>query len=433
MIEFVTSIWFSIIVSGLILLSPLLLKKNQPISALSELTTTFGIFGTFVGIFIGLLAFQVSDIEGSVPRLLEGLKTAFLTSIAGMLAGILLKIRPTIYGITIKEDDSGEGVDAMISLLRSIKEGNDKQSQTQSDLLRKIEKALNGDGDSTVLTQLQKLRTSFSDKQDELIKEFKEFAKNMAENNSKALIDALTEVMKDFNTKINEQFGDNFKQLNQAVERILVWQEKYKEQVESMIVAFDKSLQGIETSEKNLAIIKNHSEKFNQVASNLEKVIVELNKQKTEVEERLVDFANVAKEAKTAIPIIKEEVNKLTKEFTNTVSAALAEISISTTKVKDTVTQQSTTLSESQKVLNTSISQITGNLSGQIDRMMKDNADRISKQVAELDTALGKELEQSLQSLSRQLGSLSTKFVQDYSPLTDKLKELVQLANNVKN
>jgi len=39
----------------------------------------------------------------------------------------------------------------------------------------------------------------------------------MAENNSKALIEALQEVIRDFNAKINEQFGENFKQLNEAV------------------------------------------------------------------------------------------------------------------------------------------------------------------------------------------------------------------------
>jgi hypothetical protein len=53
------------------------------------------------------------------------------------------------------------------------------------------------------LTQLQKLRTDFSDKQDNLLLEFKNFAHTMADNNSKALIEALTQVMQDFNTKIN--------------------------------------------------------------------------------------------------------------------------------------------------------------------------------------------------------------------------------------
>jgi uncharacterized phage infection (PIP) family protein YhgE len=431
--EFLTSIWFSIGISLAILFSPLLLKKDHSLSSLSGLTTTFGILGTFIGIFIGLLAFQVNDIESSVPRLLEGLKTAFLTSIAGMIAGLILRVRPSIYGIVITKEDSQDGTEAVISLLKTIKEESSQQSVTQNDLLKKIEKALSGDGETTMLTQLQKLRTSFVDKQDELVREFKAFAEKMAENNSKALIDALTEVMKDFNAKINEQFGENFKQLNQAVERILVWQEKYKAQVEQMVDAFDRSLKGVESSEKSLLTINTHAENFTNTAKSLEQIITELHRQKTQIQETLMHFADVAKEAKSAIPIIKDEVNKLTKEFTGTVSATLSEISVSSSKVKDTVMQQSATLSDSQKLLNTTITQITNNLTSQMDRMMKETADRITKQVSELDSALGKELEQSLQSLARQLGSLSTKFVQDYSPLTDRLRELVQMADKMKN
>jgi hypothetical protein len=55
------------------------------------------------------------------------------------------------------------------------------------------------------LTQIQKLRTTFSDKHDELKKSFDEFAKEMAENNIKALIEAIQKVMEDFNAKINDQ------------------------------------------------------------------------------------------------------------------------------------------------------------------------------------------------------------------------------------
>lgn len=56
----------------------------------------------------------------------------------------------------------------------------------------------------------------------------------MAENNSKAFIQALEEVIKDFNNKITEQFGDNFKQLNLAVGALLTWQENYKNYIEKV-------------------------------------------------------------------------------------------------------------------------------------------------------------------------------------------------------
>ena len=53
---------------------------------------SLGIFGTFVGIFFGLLGFNTDDISGSIPPLLNGLKTAFFTSIVGMVLSILLDI-----------------------------------------------------------------------------------------------------------------------------------------------------------------------------------------------------------------------------------------------------------------------------------------------------------------------------------------------------
>jgi ribosomal 50S subunit-associated protein YjgA (DUF615 family) len=64
---------------------------------------------------------------------------------------------------------------------------------------------------------------------------------------------------------------------------------------------------------------------------------------------------------------------------------------------------------------------------------MKDNTERIAKQVTELDKALGEELEKSLKSLGNQLASLSKRFVDDYTPLTDKLREVINIARNINN
>ena len=71
--------------------------------------------------------------------------------------------------------------------------------------------AISSETDSSLATQIQKLRATVSDGQDELIKEFKEFAANMAKNKQKVLIEALESVTRDFNEKLNEQFQENFK------------------------------------------------------------------------------------------------------------------------------------------------------------------------------------------------------------------------------
>lgn len=57
-----------------------------------------GVLGTFVGIFIGLQAFNPQDIISSVNEILVGLKTAFFTSIVGMSVSTVLSVKEKLKG-----------------------------------------------------------------------------------------------------------------------------------------------------------------------------------------------------------------------------------------------------------------------------------------------------------------------------------------------
>ena len=59
------------------------------------------------------------------------------------------------------------------------------------------------------------------------------------------------------------------------------------------------------------------------------------------------------------------------------------------------------------------------------EKMIQDNAERVKR----LDEELGNELTKSLESLANSLGTLSAKFVEDYTPLTEKLRELLKSTN----
>ena len=83
-------------------------------------------------------------------------------------------------------------------------------------------------------------------------------------------------------------------------------------------------------------------------------------------------------------------------------------------------------ISDTNKTLSENVNKILNSMNTQIDSFMKQNAERITKQVSELDKALQEELTKSLNSLASQLGSLSSKFAQDYTPITNNLKDILR-------
>ena len=54
---------------------------------------------------------------------------------------------------------------------------------------------------------------------------------------------------------------------------------------------------------------------------------------------------------------------------------------------------------------------------------------KLAEQLQSIDQELGRELNEALRTLGTQLTSLSNKLVADYTPLTQELQKLVQLAN----
>lgn len=67
-----------------------LIKKRRWVENLPSLISTLGVIGTFAGITAGLMNFDTGDLDKSIPLLLEGLKTAFFTSLAGMIGSLIL-------------------------------------------------------------------------------------------------------------------------------------------------------------------------------------------------------------------------------------------------------------------------------------------------------------------------------------------------------
>src|SRR5690606_13085364 len=88
------------------------------------LLTTLGIFGCFFGIAIGLQDFDSDNIQGSVPELINGIKTAFWASVWGIGAALSLKIRSLLLGVPVTNGESHTGatIDDLASLLSQLRQ-----------------------------------------------------------------------------------------------------------------------------------------------------------------------------------------------------------------------------------------------------------------------------------------------------------------------
>ena len=205
------------IVCGLILfitITGVLYRRNSSIKKLSisPLTSlapsaaiSLGIFGTFLGIFLGLINFDTSDINNSIPNLLEGLKTAFITSIFGMASSLFLKYW---YGRYDKLDLKNETAssDDPIVLLRQISSGVSSMSSSINSIGTTLLRCFQSEEEFSFISQLKIIRTDMNDLKREVIKSLDDFGQKVAELGTKAMIDALREVIDQFNVHLNLLF-----------------------------------------------------------------------------------------------------------------------------------------------------------------------------------------------------------------------------------
>ena len=367
------------------------------------LLTTLGVLGTFTGIFIGLIDFNVDAIDDSVPQLLAGLKIAFSTSIVGMGAAILFKVGQSLIPRSFDVGDVGPV--QIHRVLSDIRTASQQQRQAISD----VRQAIAGDDETSLVTQLQKLRTTILDgdrdsrdlidrRFQQQIDEFRKFADAMVKNGTQALIEALENVIRDFNTRISEQFGENFKHLNQAVGALLEWQERYRDHIEKIQARFEATVLAVERSEEALGRIAEHTAKIPETMRSLHDLITNLHGLVSSMDKHLDALAALRDKAVEAFPVIEDNLRK----FTETLNAHGQAI--------ETIQR------ETQRMIRDSLQK---------------TAEAIEKEIQALDDQMQREVTRVIETMGRGLASLSEKFVNDYAPLTDRLREIVNVGRSV--
>ena len=409
--------------------------------------TSIGIFFTFLGILLSLKGFDVERINQSIPELLNGLKLAFLSSVIGLGLSVVYRL---IEASSRKKEMAGEVTAG--DLLSELKQLNKNTISVRESLI--------GDSDSSLSTQFGKLRNDFRD-----------FAERMKEDGTQALVKALEEVIKDFNQKITEQFGENFKQLNEAVGALLKWQVEYKSQVEYLTQAFKETKEGIETVEQSVSKIPEHMQKVETAFDKTEDRMVELY-------DGLGSLAEIREAAVNAVPELTESISEMTSGLKASVDEQMAVLndqmrsmhdlqSSTSEKMQDLTSDLSdvvktaldqteknfhqqmekfegvldslnigadNVLESTQKVarqvdeiienFTTEQNRVAKEIKSQIDLSMAENVDAMNKSMQDLDQGMQQQLQRALDKMGNNLASITDTFVTTYEENARKVTEL---------
>ena len=475
-------------------------KKYAPIRHyIPTFMTSLGILGTFLGIVIGLVQFDTNNIDRSIPFLLEGLKTAFLTSIVGMIGTICFKVitlpktDPAVEE-KLEEQDllnnlisniiqqrqslerlnaiiASQESDSLVSIMKGMRCDIKEASQENLSKLNSIAIAFQEEKDYSVQGQIRVLRGKVNEIHEKESAQFKEFSaklKSQLDDFTKSLsgaatsqiIEALRQVISDFNSNLTEQFGDNFKQLNSAIEKILVWQHRYKEHLNRLESQFRLAISSIEKTKEAVTVIADKSDAIPSSMTKLESVMDVLQAQIDKLHKELKALEEVREKAVNAIPQIGKSIEAMTDsmdEAVNHIASNLDKVATdfggSTSKIASSLQECSQEISRSsgttQEALSASANRIQeladdfkSHLKGmteqtkqtvyetlsttqsEVEQIVKETtkktSDSIDYQIRKLDDAMTSELNHALQELGNALATISRAVVDQYESKTRK-------------
>jgi alkylhydroperoxidase/carboxymuconolactone decarboxylase family protein YurZ len=234
------------------------------------------------------------------------------------------------------------------------------------------------------------------DKQEELNEAFKNFAEKMAEDNASTFIKALEKAMQEFNDNLTKTVGANFVRLNEGIENMLVWQDKYKDQIETSNLQLNTIKTSLDVSEKNVSQVIKHAKSFSDTSDKLDNTLKSLYDTQVRIEGGMLSFDKVSKDAKENFSMVSKGFDVLKKSFTEVVDSTIKANNDNLTKViasitthKEKIDKELVSLySVTSKKIDDTVDSATTKTSGMVTKNIKDVLDFNQQSNIELKNAM---------------------------------------------
>lgn len=407
-----------------------------------------GILGTFIGIIIGLLNFNTESIDTSIPVLLGGLKTAFITSIIGMFFAILFNGLDAFF-FANKRRLLEENIPELVT-----PEHIHQELKEQNKHLVKLIAGMSGSEEGSIVAQIKLMRNEISDTSraqianhssfsNKLWEQLQQFADLMAKGATEQIIDALRQVIIDFNNNLTEQFGENFKALDNSVKKLVDWQENYKTQVEQMSEQYQQSVESLVETRQAVAGIWEECKEIPLAMSELRDVLQVNQHQISELSRHLETFVAIRDKATNVLPEIQTkmtEVGELLRLGAANVSASLEQTSQQilinadsmrvaldegTEGFRESVTQTQQAFASMAHDVSNSSETLTSTLGDTI-KEMKQSGDEFLRSLETHSRDLHRNMEQNTTSVIDMFSKTGEKFNQQLSSNADNMFSSMQ-------
>ena len=420
---------------------------------------TLGIFGTFLGIFLGLSHFDSNNISASIPELLDGMKIAFFTSLIGMFGSVMLK-----FSYSFVEDLKSKGSADPLICLQNIEVSSQNVTKSISELNDTLKSCFKSDEEYSLVSQVKLIRQELIDSRRETKETFIDFSEKFSKMASESIVEELKKVVDKFNAMLNDLVLQSFKDLKKSTEQLNAWQTDYKDTIhknqenlteilEHIVVLnniFDETFKKIDALSTRFDSIDGSLSAISMSGKDLDKHSENLKNQNKLLETSINAIKDAGEKASEVVPTISTKIDEIIEQIkklqinsdefviktTNTLSENATKISeLSKKQIENMEVSLNTFFKESSEHISSlqeSSNKFVENSTNTLSSTASEISEAAKKQIEEIETALEKELTESLKTFAGAMVQLSQRFTSDYMPLTEKLRDLVRIAEKVR-
>ena len=358
----------------------LLIEKRRWIEQLPSLISTLGVLGTFLGITIGLLNFNSKNLDASIPLLLDGLKTAFFTSLAGMVGSLFLsRTVSRIYdnldkGTSDINIAAAQITQAVNQMCQTIVQNTQQQTNVQSAFYNTV---------NQTLAQLLQAQTQ-------------------VQNNTTQLLTLQTSLNTDTQS------------INGSISQLLTLQSSQTSDVSAIVKANQKSNELLKISKEHLGTLADAAKETNDLLTATKENVSTINEAAAESNRNIGEIANISE----GLASVQNEIADEVKSFAGKLHGEVIEIEESMEKTNELLTKKFDEFSKLLEKSNTEalvevMKKVTEEFNRQmselINKLVQENFEQLNKSVEQLNS-WQQENKEMIQSLTEQYKAMEKDF-----------------------